>query len=142
MKVMKRTFQGTSRSVCISAMAVFRKTWYFPRVLFCRSAVSIMWHGRSTTHMGQSLEWKPIKKSFSFENDFLQLGAADTEISAPSAKKRKLQKAVSLKPEAGPNIACMLCLLTENLPFQLMSLPYFIQLHHFQFSAFLKLRMS
>ena len=55
--------------------------------------------------MEQSLEWKPIKKSFSFDNDFLQLGAADSEISAPSAKKRKLQKAVSLKPEAGPNIA-------------------------------------
>ena len=86
---------------------------------FCRSVVSVMWHERSTNHMGQFLEWKPIKKSFSFDNDFLQLGAADTEISAPSAKKRKLQKAVSLKPEAGPNIALHALSTNRKFAFQI-----------------------
>lgn len=72
-KIRKWTLQGPSRSVYISAMAVFRGT--FPQ-LFTVGVLSVV--------------------SFSFDNDFPQWGAADTKISVPSAENRKLPKALSL----------------------------------------------
>lgn len=72
-KIRKWTLQSPSRSVYISAMAVFRGT--FPQ-LFTVGVLSVV--------------------SFSFDNDFPQWGAADTKISVPSAENRKLPKALSL----------------------------------------------
>ena len=84
---------------------------------FCRSVVSMCGKEDQPPLWGNLWSGNQIRnRSHSIT---ISCSAADTKISAPSAKKRKLQKAVSLKPEEGPNIALHALSTNRKFAFQI-----------------------